>query len=61
MYRIYKIYRIYRVCTQYSALKTHIKNTLFYHKTFFTTEPEKNDFKDLNGGFYVTFHKEQEL
>ena len=41
---------------QYSALKADIKSTSFYHNTFFTMEPQKNDFKDLNNGFYVTFY-----
>ena len=45
---------------QYIALKIHIKKTSFCHKSFSTTEPQKNDFKDLNSGIYVTFYIEQE-
>ena len=37
--------------------ETH-KKTSFYHKSVFTTEPQKNDFKGLNSGFYVTFYNE---
>ena len=45
---------------QYIAFKMHIKKTSFYHKTFFTTEPQKKDFEDLNSGIYITFYTEQE-
>ena len=45
---------------QYIVLKIHIKKTSFYHKTFFTTGPQKKYFEDLNSGIYVTFYIEQE-
>ena len=43
----------------FCAQNTHQK-TSFYHKTFFTTEAQKNDFEDLNSGIYITFYREQE-
>ena len=45
---------------QYIAPKMHIKKTSFYHKTYFTTDPQKKDFEGLNSGIYITFYVEQE-
>ena len=41
---------------QYYGVKKYIKKTSFFHKTFFTTGPQKNPFLDLNSEFYVTFY-----